>query len=529
MSVRFEPAASSGSASAAADGTTAAAPGAPADGTALPEGVKPLRQRHVTMIALGGIIGASLFVGSGQVIRDVGPAAILSCALGGLLVVLVMRMLGEMATTRPAVGSFMEYARIGPGPWAGYSIGWLSWYFWVGVIAFEAVVAGDVLHGWLPDAAAWLLAAISLLVLAATNLISLRSFGETEFWLASIKVATIIVFLIVGALFVLGLWPNATFAVPNLWQQEGGFMPNGIQAVIAGVAVVIFSYFGTEIATMAGAESDDPARGIKRATNSVIWRIMLFYVGGVTLLVMMIPWATSSKTPGPFVQAFEMFGIPYAGLVIQIVVLTAAISVLNSGIYSASRMPMALSHKSFAPKALGRRSGHGVPTWAVLVTSVVVLAIVAINYALPKGAFDFIMNSAGAVALFVYAFIAVTQMVLRNRMPKSVQDKLQLRMWLHPWGAILVMAMVAGVVVVMLVLSDDSRQQVLLSLGCFALLLVLWRLVHRTAIKRGVIPEGTPMFGRAPGDDKLIDESLVVPGSPEAAAIRPDLHRAADA
>lgn len=479
--------------------------------------VKPLRQRHVTMIALGGIIGASLFVGSGQVIHDVGPAAILSYALGGLLVVLVMRMLGEMATTQPAVGSFMEYARLGLGPWAGYVIGWLYWYFWVGVIAFEAVVAGDVLHGWMPAFPAWPLAMIALSVLAATNLISLRSFGETEFWLASIKVATILVFLVVGVLFVLGLWPNASFAVPQLWQQEGGFMPNGIEAVIAGVAVVIFSYFGTEIATMAGAESDDPARGIKRATNSVIWRIMLFYVGGVTLLVMMIPWSTASKVPGPFAEAFGKFGLPGADAIISVVVLTAAVSVLNSGIYSASRMVGALADRSFAPGLIRRRSAHGVPTYAVLLTWVVVAVIVAINYALPEGAFSFIMNSAGAVALFVYAFIALTQIALRNRMSEEVKSRLQIRMWLHPWLAFLVIAMVVGVVVIMLALGGDSLWQVVLSLACFLLLLVLWPLVRSRAIAAGSIPADTPMFGRAPGEDTL-DAAAIIEAEAAAAA-----------
>lgn len=367
----------------------------------------------------------------------------------------------------------MEYARLGLGPWAGYTIGWLYWYFWIGVVAFEAVVAGDVLAAWMPGVPAWLLATIATAVLTATNLISLRSFGEVEFWLASIKVATIIVFLIVGTLFVLGMWPNAAFAVPNLWQHDG-FMPKGPWAIVAGVAVVIFSYFGTEIATMAGAESDDPARGIARATKSVVWRIMAFYVGGVFLLVMITPWNQLPEKPGPFAHAFGLFGLPGADTVMNVVVLTAAISVLNSGIYSASRMLTALSGKHFAPRALGRRSPKThVPTLAVLATAVAVLVIVTINYALPEGAFSFIMNSAGAVALFVYAFIALTQLALRNRMTPEQSAGLKLKMWLHPWLAILVIVLVLGVVGVMMFLTDDSRQQVFLSLGCFAVLLVV--------------------------------------------------------
>lgn len=468
----------------------------------LPADVKRLRQRHVTMIALGGVIGASLFVGSNSVIRAVGPAAILSYALGGLLVVLVMRMLGEMATSRPAVGSFMEYARIGLGPWAGYSIGWLYWYYWVGVLAFEAVVAGKILGGWMPAVPQPVFAVIALAILAATNLISLRSFGETEFWLASIKVAAIIVFLLVGTLFVLGIWPNAHGSVSNLW--DAGFAPHGGWAILSGVAVVIFSYFGTEIATMAGAESDNPSEGILKATRSVIWRIMLFYVGGVTLLVMITRWDQYGPDTKPFAHAFDLFGLPGAAEVMNAVVLTAAISVLNSGLYSGSRMLASLSHKGFAPAAVGRKNGNGVPALGVIATSVVVLAIIAVNYVMPAGVFDFIMNSAGAIALLVYLFIAWTQLKLRGRMTPDQVANLKIRMWLHPWLAILTIALVVGVIAVMLLAGEASLQQVLMSLGCFLLVLVLWPLVFSRGKASGRISPATSMFGVDPTDAAIV-------------------------
>ncbi|MER6875978.1 amino acid permease, partial [Amycolatopsis sp. NPDC000673] len=252
-------------------------------------GPKKLRSRHITMIALGGIIGASLFVGSGNVVRAVGPAAVISYLIGGLLVFLAMRMLGEMAAARPAIGSFMEYARVGLGEWAGYLVGWLYWYYWIGVIAFEAVVGGSVLGGWFPDVPQWVFSVVLLLFFTTTNLVSARSFGEVEYWLASIKVAAIIVFLAVGTLFAFGLWPKASFSIPNLW-QHGGFAPNGWWPILSGVAIVIFSYFGTEIAVMAAAESEDPAKGVRQAVSTVIWRILLFFVGGVLLIVTIVPW-----------------------------------------------------------------------------------------------------------------------------------------------------------------------------------------------------------------------------------------------
>ena len=452
---------------------------------------KKLSSRHVTMITLGGIIGASLFVGSGNIIRAVGPAAIVSYAIGGLLVVLVMRMLGEMAVARPAVGSFMEYARQGLGDWAGYLIGWLYWYFWVGVIAFEAVVGGAILSGWFPAVPQWVFSIIVLLVFTGANLVSLRSFGETEFWLASVKVAAIVVFLGVGILFALGAWPGATFSVQNLWVNDG-FAPQGWWAVVGGVAIVIFSYFGTEIAVMAASESDQPRRGVTRATNAIIWRILLFYLGAVTLIVMIVPWnqLPDPHVVGPFAYVFGLFGLPGAQLIMDAVILTAVFSVLNSGLYSASRMFAAIAHEGLAPRFIAKRARNGVPVAAVLASTVGGYAAVILNFVLPdSGIFDFIMNSAGLVALFVYVFIALTQMRLRSKMTPEERASLKLKMWLHPWLAILSIALVVGVVVIMLV--TGQAEQVWTSLIAVAVVLAFWPLVRRNLIKTdrlGVAP-----------------------------------------
>ena len=447
---------------------------------------KALRARHVTMITLGGIIGASLFVGSGNVIRMVGPAAVLSYLLGGLLVFFAMRMLGEMAAARPAVGSFMEYARVGLGDWAGYFVGWLYWYFWVGVIAFEAVVGGSILAGWFPGVPLWLMSVLLLLVFTATNLISVRSFGEVEFWLASVKVSVIVVFLVVGSLFALGLWPNASFSLPNLW-QHGGFAPQGGWAVISGVAVVIFSYFGTEIAVMAAAESEDPAKGIRQATVTVVWRILLFFVGSIFLIVTIVPWneLPDPKSTAPFAYVFGLFGLPGAGLIMSIVIFTAVCSVLNSGLYSAARMFSALAGEGLAPRIVARKSRNGVPVVAVLASTLGGYATVIVNFVAPdSGIFDFIMNSAGLVALFVYVFVAITQMRLRSRMTPAQRDNLTLKMWLHPWLGIFVIVSVVAIVVVMLLSGESGRTQVWTSLLAVAVLAVFWPLVRRNLQRR---------------------------------------------
>ncbi len=432
------------------------------------------------MITLGGIIGSSLFVGSANVIHAVGPAAVISYLIGGLLVFLAMRMLGEMAAARPAVGSFMEYARVGLGDWAGYFVGWLYWYFWVGVIAYEAVVGGSILHGWVPSIPQWIFSVLLLLVFTGANLVSLRSFGETEFWLASIKVAAIVVFLGVGVLFALGLWPNARFAVPNLW-EHGGFMPEGFGAVIGGVAIVIFSYFGTEIAVMAASESEDPAKGVRQATSTVIWRILIFFVGAVLLIVTIVPWnqLPDPKEKAPFAYLFSLYGLPGADVVMSAVILTAVCSVLNSGLYSAARMFSSIAGQGYAPKIIARKSSTGIPVVAVIASTLGGYAAVVINFTAPdSGIFDFIMNSAGLVALFVYAFIALTQLRTRARMTPEETASLKLRMWLHPWLGILVIAAVAGIVVVMLFSSDSGRTQVWTSLVSVAVLAAFWPLVN---------------------------------------------------
>ncbi|MEP6650088.1 MAG: amino acid permease [Lapillicoccus sp.] len=235
---------------------------------------KGLKQRHLTMIAMGGVIGAGLFVGSGVVIGDAGPGAFITYAATGVLIILVMRMLGEMATANPSTGSFADYARNALGGWAGFSVGWLYWYFWVIVIGFEAVAGAKVLQYWI-DAPLWLMSLILMTLMTATNLFSVSSFGEFEFWFAGIKVAAIIVFLILGALFVFGAWPDRSLDFSNL-TAHGGLFPKGVSAIFAAVVVVIFSMVGAEVATIAAAESPDPGRSIAKATNSVILRIAVF-------------------------------------------------------------------------------------------------------------------------------------------------------------------------------------------------------------------------------------------------------------
>ena len=269
---------------------------------------KGLKQRHLTMIAIGGVIGAGLFVGSGAVINEVGPAAFLTYAVTGVLIVMVMRMLGEMATANPSTGSFADYARKALGGWAGFSVGWLYWYFWVIVVGFEAVAGAKLLTRWV-EAPLWLLALGLMILMTATNLFSVKSYGEFEYWFAGIKVLAIIVFLALGSLFVIGLWPGRDADFSNL-TAHGGFLPNGPGAIFSGIVVVIFSMVGAEIATIAAAESNDPGRAIAKATNSVVLRIATFYVGSIFLLAVILPWNSTELGDSPYVERVRGDGHP---------------------------------------------------------------------------------------------------------------------------------------------------------------------------------------------------------------------------
>jgi GABA permease len=420
------------------------------------------------MIALGGVIGAGLFVGSGVVIQDTGPAAFLTYALCGLLVVLVMRMLGEMAAANPSTGSFADYAATALGGWAGFSVGWLYWYFWVIVVGFEAVAGGKVLNYWF-HAPLWLLSLCLMVLMTATNLFSVSSFGEFEFWFAGIKVATIVAFLGIGAAFILGLWPGHHGGFANLTSQ-GGFFPKGVGAVFAAIVVVIFSMVGAEIVTVAAAESRDPVLAVRRATRSVVARIAIFYVGSVFLLVVILPWNSVELGSSPYVAAFKHMGLAGADQAMNAVVLTAVLSCLNSGLYTASRMLFVLAGRDEAPKALVRLSPRGVPFAAIVFSSAIGFVCVLMSWLAPRTVFLFLLNSSGAIILFVYWLIALSQIVLRRRTP---EDELALKMWFFPVLSILTLAGITAVLVQM-AFDHSARSQLWLSLLSWAVVLGLY-------------------------------------------------------
>ncbi|WP_449413701.1 amino acid permease [Pandoraea soli] len=443
-----------------------------------------LKQRHMSMIALGGVIGAGLFVGSGVVVHAAGPAAVLSFLITGALVVLVMRMLGEMACALPAVGSFYEYARLAwndkpvGGELAGFLTGWMYWYFWVIVVAVEAVAGANLIQFWLPGIPAWAISLALLVVLTLTNLVSVASYGEFEFWFASIKVAAIVVFLFLGGLFVFGLWPGAVASTGHLL-SHGGFMPNGIGPVMAGAVAATGFYFGAEIVTIAAAEAAEPQQAVARATNSVIGRVLFFYIGSILLVVMLVPWNSASMAT-PYVSALEAMHIPAAAHIMNAVVLTAVLSALNSGLYASSRMLFALTRRGDAPRSLAKLNARGVPVRAILIGTLFGYAAVVMSYVSPDTVFAFLVNSYGTVAIFVYVLIAFSQLKLRKRLEREAPGKLKIRMWGYPyltWVAIIGMLSIVGA----MAFIPDQRTPLALGVASLTVLIVaftvrsIWR------------------------------------------------------
>jgi GABA permease len=427
-----------------------------------------LSQRQLNMIAIGGVIGAGLFVGSGVVIGEVGPAAFVTYAVCGALIVLVMRMLGEMATAHPSTGSFADYARQALGGWAGFSVGWLYWYFWVIVVGFEAVAGGKVLSYWVP-APLWLLSLILMVTMTGTNLFSVASFGEFEFWFAGIKVGAIVVFLVLGSLYVLGLWPHHGMNFANL-TAYGGFFPHGFGPSFGAVGIVIGAMVGAEVATIAAAETVDPERAVARATRSVVARILVFYVGSVFLLAVIVPWRSGALFASPYVAALTTMGVPAAGHLMNAVVLTAVLSCLNSGLYTASRMLFVLAARQEAPAGLVKVGSRGVPYVAILFSSLVGFLCVLMAWIAPGTVFVFLLKSSGAIVLFVYVLIALSQIVLRGRTPSA---QLRVRMWCFPALSILTLAAMIALLVLML-FDDQARVQLWLSLLAWAVVLVCY-------------------------------------------------------
>ncbi|MFJ7931837.1 amino acid permease [Peribacillus sp. NPDC096448] len=431
-----------------------------------------LSSRHMSMIAIGGVIGAGLFVGSGAAIHKVGPGILVSYVIAGVLVFLIMKSLGEMATSNPSSGSFSEYARDAIGPWAGTTVGWLYWFQWVVVIAIEAIAGAAIINMWYPGIPLWFLALALTIALTLTNIYSVKSFGEFEYWFAMIKVASIIAFLILGVSYIFGFsGESSVVGVSNL-VQNGGFFPNGISSVFVGVITVFFSFAGTEVATIAAAESKDPVKSVSKAINSTIWRVLIFYVGSIAVVVILLPWNSANVLQSPFVAVLENLGIPFAAHLMNFIVLTAVLSCLNAGLYTTSRMLFSLAKKGNAPKYFSKLNNKGVPARAVFAATLFSYIAVVMSYVSPELVFLFLVNSSGAIILLVYLVISISQLRMRKKLERENPDALKVKMWLFPY---LTYATILGISIILISMAfiDSTRSQLYSTLLLTVVIIVL--------------------------------------------------------
>lgn len=457
-----------------------------ADSHGAPTLSRNLRGRHVQLIAIGGTIGVGLFLGSARAIQSAGPGLLLSYAAGGIVIFFIMRALGELLTYRPVAGAFTSYADEFIGPLAGFLTGWSYWFLWVVTAMAETTAIGIYAHYWFPDIPQWVPALIALVVLYGANMLAVRVFGELEFWFALIKILTIVALIVAGLVMIVfgvgELGPTASFS--NLWSHDG-FLPFGMLGVLLTLQIVMFAYSGVELIGVTAGEAENPSVVLPRATNSIIFRILIFYIGALIVIMSLVPWNELSPTISPFVLVFDKIGIPGAATVINIVVITAAASSCNSGLYSNGRMLFTLAQRGQAPRILGVLNRRNVPAMGIHVSAAVALIGVALNYVVPEEVFTWVTSVVLVGTLWTWIIIMIAHRNYRLQVQAGRVAAVSYRMPGAPYANWLVVAFLL-VVAGMLWLTPGTRVALYVAPIWFGLLGIGY---HRLQHKRAQQPE----------------------------------------
>ncbi len=422
-----------------------------------------LKARHIELIALGGTIGVGLFMGSASTIKWAGPSVLLAYALAGIVMFLVMRIMGEMLYLEPVTGSFATYANKYIGPWAGYLTTWCYWFMWITVGMSEITAIGIYLNFWFPDLPSWIPALIGVAIVSGANLVSVKYYGEFEFWFALIKVVTIAAMLVIGfGLIFFGLGNNGVAIGLSNLTANGGFFAGGWQGFLFALCLVTASYQGVELVGITAGEAHDPQNTLQKATKNIIWRILIFYIGAIFVIVTLYPWDQIGSIGSPFVLTFSKIGIAAAAGIINFVVLTAAMSGCNSGIYSCGRMLYTLAQNGQAPKFLGKVSKEGVPTNALKITLACLLIGVFLNYMYPDSKlFVYIYSASILPAMIPWFVLCISQPRFRKKWGAKMDD--------HPFKSPLFpyanYAVVIFLLLVLVGMSFNSDTQVSLLVG----------------------------------------------------------------
>lgn len=433
-----------------------------------------LETRHITLMSLGSCIGVGLFLGSSSAIKLAGPAILIAYAFGGLAMYFIMRALGEMAIQNPVAGSFSRYARNYLGPLAGYLTGWNYWFLQIVISMAEITAVGVYMEYWFPGVPRWIWALAALLIMTTVNLISVKAYGEFEFWFALIKVVTIILMIVLGSGMILfGIGNGGTaVGISNLW-SNGGFFANGFHGVLMSLQMVMFAYSGIEMIGLTAGEAKDPQKSLSTAINSVFWRVLIFYVGALFIIMSIYPWNEIGVKGSPFVMTFEKMGIASAAGIINFVIITAALSSCNSVIFSAGRMLFNLAEQGEAPSRYRNLTKSGVPATAVLFSAAVVLVGVILNYVVPEKAFTWVTSIATFNVVWTWGIILLSQIRYRKGLSLEEQKQLVYKTPFFPYGSYITLAFLMGIVGLM-AYFPDTRIALIVGPVLYAILTVLY-------------------------------------------------------
>lgn len=415
------------------------------------------------MIAIGGSIGVGLFMGASGTIQLAGPAVLLAYIIVGLITYIIMRSLGEISVEYPISGSFSAYANEFVSPSMGYITGWSYWFLWAFACMAEITAAGGYMQYWFPDTPGWLWALAFLALLTIINLSNVKMFGEFEFWFALIKVITIIALIVCGLAIIIINFVNSDFqeiGFSNLWSHEG-FFPKGIESVIFALGPVAASFVGVESIGLTAGEAENPEKTLPSAINKVIVRICIFYIGSLSIIMSLFPWNQMDPKKSAFVLTFDQIGLKSAAGIIQFVILTAALSACNSGIFSSSRMLHTLASQDCAPRVLQKLNKKNIPVLAVLSSTFFMLIGVGLFFIFPDGAFDMVLSAAVVSGMFIWAVILITQIKFRKTLNSEQVSKLKYKSIFFPYANYIALAFLA-LVLIMCALHNTYKAGVFL-------------------------------------------------------------------
>ncbi|WP_337064955.1 amino acid permease [Rouxiella badensis] len=443
-----------------------------------------LKNRHIQLIALGGAIGTGLFLGIAQTIKMAGPSVLLGYAIGGLIAFLIMRQLGEMVVEEPVAGSFSHFAYKYWGNFAGFASGWNYWVLYVLVAMAELTAVGIYVQYWWPEIPTWVSALVFFVLINAINLTNVKIYGEMEFWLSLVKVVAIVGMIVFGAWLLASGHGGPEASVTNLWAQ-GGFFPNGIKGLVMAMAVIMFSFGGLELVGITAAEADNPEKSIPKATNQVIYRILIFYIGSLAVLLSLYPWGKVVEGGSPFVLIFNALDSKLVATLLNAVVLIAALSVYNSCVYSNSRMLFGLAKQGNGPKSLLKVDRRGVPYVAIGVSALATALCVVINYVMPGEAFEILMSLVVSALVINWAMISLAHLKFREaKTRKGVTPKF--KALLYPLGNYVCLLFLAGILVIMY-LTPGIQISVILIPVWLIILGISYRLRGKNSNTAGIV------------------------------------------